>query len=158
MIVADWDMILLNQRLNQESRVDVFYATRISGVSFHHKRRSAKGDGYPESDEAYQIRIPVGAEVQDGKTYLPEGRFSRLADEAVPEHWTLRTGDFIIICAYRFDGADAPALESETVTEQGARELAENYGLYAELIQITDYSDNTRRGSVALRHWRIGGV
>ncbi len=145
MIAADWDMILLNQRLNRESRVDVFYATRISGVSFHHKRRSAKGDGYPESDEAYQIRIPVGAEV-------------RLADEAVPEHWTLRTGDFIIICASCFDSADAPAPESETVTEQGARELAENYGLYAELIQITDYSDNTRRGSVALRHWRIGGV
>lgn len=157
MICADRDIIILNKRLDRESRRDVFIPTQISGVSIYDNRQSSRDGGFHAETEAFKVRIPVGAQAQDGRTYLPETHYDALTDEEAKAHWTLHNEDLIIVSTSRFEDVNTSAFET-AVTMQQAEEMADSAGFQKELVHIVDYSDNTLRGSIAVRHWRIGGA
>lgn len=158
MITATHDMILLNKRLNRETRRDVYVATQISGVSFYHKRESAQYTNRSQSKETYNIRIPVDAKVQGGKTYLPEPRFDELSDREAEKHWTLHVEDLIVVCASPLADVNNTVFPDGEITEDVAQRIADSLGIYREMIHIVSYSDDTMRGSPSVRHWRIGGA
>lgn len=158
MTCADRDIILLNKRLDRETRRDVFIPTQISGVSVYDNRQSSKDSGFHKDSETFKIRIPIGAQVQDGRTYIPETHYDALSDSEAREHWTIHNEDLIILSAYSFGDVNISAFGTDAVTMQQAEEFAHMAGFQKEIISIADYSDNTLRGSRSVRHWRIGGA
>lgn len=158
MICADQDIILLNKRLDTEARRDVFIPTQISGVSIYDNRQSSSDGGFHSEKEAYKIRIPIGAQVQDGRTYLPETHYDALTAAEAEAYWTLHNEDLIIVSASGFEDVNTSAFETAAVTMQQAEEMADSVGFQKTLVLIVDYSDNTLRGSDAVKHWRIGGA
>lgn len=158
MICANRDIILLNKRLNRETRRDVFIPTQISGVSIYDNRQSTRDGGYHTDSETFKIRIPIDAQVQGDKKYLPETHYDALTDEEAKDYWTLHNEDMIIVSASGFEDVNTSAFETAAVTTQQAEEMADSAGFQKELVRIVDYSDNTLRGSDAVKHWRIGGA
>ena len=102
MICADRDIILLNKKLDMETRREVYIPTQISGVSIYDNRQSSRGGEFHEESEAFKIRVPIRARVQDGRTYLPETHYDALTAEEAAAYWTLHTEDMIIVCATDF--------------------------------------------------------
>ena len=158
MITATHDIILLNGVTDGESRRNLYVATQISGVSFAHKRKSNGNGNFREDEAEYRIRIPVDADIQNGKAYAPEALYHRMEDEDAKKRWTIRTEDLLIVCSEPLADVNVPVFESDSVTEQDVRAMADAIGLLREPIRIVDYSDNTLRGGEATRHWRIGGA
>lgn len=155
MIYADRDILLLNKKLDRESRRDVFFATQISGVSVYEARSSSMSGGLHADSRIFKIRIPVSATVHGGKTFLPETQFDALDQEAAQRHWTIRSEDLIIVCAQ----ADAPdSLPAGGLTTQEAEDLAKEIGYQRDLVHVIEYADNTLRGSDRVKHWRIQGA
>lgn len=158
MTCANCDIILLNKRLDQGSRRDVFIPTQISGVSKYDNRQSYGDGGFHSETESFKIRIPIGAQVQDGRTYLPETHYDALPAEAALAHWTLHNEDLIIVSVSGFEDVNTSAFETAAVTTQQAEEMAHSVGFQKELVHIVNYSDNTLRGSASVQHWRLGGA
>lgn len=158
MICATRDIILLNKRLDRASRRDVYIATQISGVSIYDNRQSSKDGGFHSETENFKIRIPISAEVQGGREYLPETHYDTSGDEEIEGKWTLHNEDLIIVCASTFGDVNTSVFETDAVTTDQAEAMAKLVGFQKELIHIVDYSDNTLRGSDAVKHWRIGGA
>lgn len=158
MICADRDIILLNKRLDRKVRRDLFIPTQISGVSVYDYRQSDKDSGFHTRTETFKIRIPIGAQVQDGRTYIPETHYDALPDNEVRNHWTIHNEDLIVLSASSFEDVNNSVFEIAALTMQQAEELAGMAGFQKGLICVADYSDNTLRGSRAVKHWRIGGV
>lgn len=152
MIAANRDIILLNKRYDKTSRRDMYRATKISGVSYHHGHQSSKGTGYHERVEMYKIRIPLDAQVQAGRTYLPEAYYDALSDEEVGNHWTIHTEDMIIVCLPEAEVPDT------TLDDKQIKALTSAAGAERKTIHVVDYADNTLRGSDTVKHWRIGGA
>ena len=157
MICATRDIILLNRRVDNHTRRDGFYATKISGVSIYDHRESSKTGGLRAETETYKIRIPITAEIQDGRTYMPETYYDLLPLEDIAEHWTIHNEDMVIVCASAFEDIDAAVFDTEPVSIERVEALADSIGFQRELISINSYADNTMRGSDAVKHWRIGG-
>ena len=156
MICATRDIILLNKQLDKASRRDVYIATQISGVSVYDKRQSSKDGGFHSPSETFKIRIPIDAVTQGGRDYLPETHYDTAED--VEGFWTIHTEDLIIVCASEFENVHTSVFETDAVTAEQAEAMAKLVGFQKELIHVVDYSDNTLRGSAAVKHWRIGGV
>lgn len=155
MIAATHNIILFNKRLDSETRRDVFIATFISGVSVYNNKHSTSDDNFHRATENFKIRIPITANIQNNKTYIPETRYDDLNFSEAMEYWTLHTEDLIIV--YGSENIDFSLLES-ALSQQQIEEIANNYGLQKEVISVVDYSDNTLRGSKRTKHWRIGGA
>ncbi len=157
MICADRDIILLNKKLDKETRRDVYIPTRISGVSVYDKRQSSKDGGFHEETEDFKIRIPISADVQQDKQYIPEAHYDTLTVEKAVDYWTLHNEDLIIIIEAGLD-SELAVFETDVITSEQAEALAKKIGFQKEIIRIVDYSDNTHRGSNRVKHWRIGGT
>lgn len=155
MIAATHDVILLNKRLDKETRRDVYTATLISGVSVYNRTQSTSDNTFHELAEKYKIRIPITAVIPSNKTYLPKSQYDKLTSLQAKEYWTLQAEDLIIVCDS--EHIDASFFES-AITQQQAEETASSYGLFDTPICIIDFSDNTMRGSTRTKHWRIGGA
>lgn len=137
---------LFNKRLSADRR-EVYYPTSITGASFYEAKSSSRsGDGARSENLTYKIRIPVNAEVQDGRSYVNEKAFKALAAEDIGTHWTLQKGDIVLACETAL---------AEPVDEAKVKELAA--AALVDVITVKEYADNTIRGSAAVQHWRIGG-
>lgn len=155
MIAATHDIILLNKRLDKETRRDVYTATLVSGVSVYNRTQSTADNNFHELAEKYKIRIPITAVVPSNKTYLPKSQYDKLTSLQAKEYWTLQTGDLIIVCGS--EHIDDSFFEN-VITQQQAEETASSYGFFNTPICIVDFSDNTMRGTTRTKHWRIGGA
>lgn len=161
MICATRDIILLNKRLDKVNRQNVYMPVQISGVSVYDARQSSSEGSYHTMSDSFKIRIPMGAAVQDGRSYLPETQYDDLDDDAIAGFWTLHTEDAIVLCASSFGEVDQPVYSADQngfVSGEDACELAQQFGFQKDLIHITGYADNTLRGSDKVKHWRIGGA
>lgn len=141
---------VFNKRLGDDRR-EVYFPAVISGASYHENKgtRSASSGtsaGARSESLSYKLRIPINAEVQDGRTYAPEKAFKAMTAEEAREHWTLQKGDIIL--------ARETAL-ADPVDETALKQLAAAELL--DVITVTEYADNTLRGTAAVKHWRIGG-
>ena len=155
MIYAKHDIIVLNKRLDKETRRDIFVPTQISGVTMYDRRSSSRTGDFRAEDEDYKIRIPVSAAVQGGRTFVQSGAYDKMTDEEASEHWTLHNDDLLIILA---SGLDSAIIADEKITEPQAEAVASTYGYQETLVHISEYADNTLRGSASTRHWRVGGA
>ena len=139
-------IILFNKRIGDDRR-EVFLPTCISGASYFEARGSSSSKGVHTESLSYKLRIPVNATVQDGRTYVSEAAYKGLTAEEAAAHWTIQKGDVLLAC-----GAEL----TEAVNEVQLKELAAANNV--DMITVSEYADNTVRGSDPVRHWRIGGV
>ena len=160
MICAKHDIIILNKRLDRESRSEVYVPTQISGVAVYGKRNSSTDGTDHNEDESHVLRIPEKAAVQSGRSYVPGKQYDTLSAEELHNYWTIHNDDLVIVCAADFADVDTPVIttESGTLTYTQAEAAGATYGYQETLVHVTGYADNTLRGSAATRHWRIVGA
>lgn len=160
MICATRDIILFNKRLDEEERRDMYIPVQISGVSVYDNRQSTKEGGFHSQSDDFKIRIPISADVQDGRTYLPETQYDALPDDDASGYWTIHTEDMIVICAADILDVNTSVFtsDSELLEPDAVETIADEVGFQKEVIHITSYADNTLRGSDRVKHWRIGGA
>ena len=126
-------------------RREVFRPTVISGASYQEARGASSSKGIHSENLSFKLRIPVTAKVQDDRSYISEAAYRTLSDDDVGKYWTLRKGDYVI--AGKYEAGELTKQELDALVKDG---LA--------LICISEYADNTLRGSNAVKHWRIGGA
>ena len=123
----------------------MFVPTRIKGASYYESEGVSANDGVWTNQSIYKLRVPlIGAEI--GKEYLPERKYRKA--ENADGYWTIRKGDFILLTLL--------VTEKENYTGKEIAKISEELGL--KLITVTEYADNTVRGSDIVKHWRIGGA
>ena len=132
---------VFNKRLGADRR-EVYFPTCIRSASFLENKSSGHStDGAHSQSLAYKLRIPLGAKIQDGRSYVPAEQYRQLDDEAAVQVWTLQTGDYVL----------PMEIELTAPVDQAQMEAL------GQLIRVKEYADNTIRGSTAVKHWRIGG-
>ena len=141
-------MTVFNGRTDKGARRKVFIPTVIRNISYvEGKGSKVANNGVWSDDVQYKIRIPMTAEFQDNRVYVPALNYAKLENEEAARHWTIQKGDMVIRGVY--SGGNPMLYEDELDA------YAKEQGL--DLIHITEYADNTSGGSPFLRHWRIGG-
>ena len=136
------DITLFNARYDANTRTEVFIPTRIKGASYYESEGVSANDGVWTNQSIYKLRVPlIGSEI--GKEYLPERKYRN-----AERYWTIRKGDIILLTL--LDN------EKEKYTAKEIAKISEELGL--KLITVTEYADNTVRGSDIVKHWRIGGA
>lgn len=94
MINAIEEMTIFNAITGPDRR-ESYFPTRIYGISWYENSGVSGADGYKKSQDAYAIRIPYTAHIQDNRTFLPPEEYRRLPLEKIPKHWTIQEGDYI---------------------------------------------------------------
>lgn len=94
MINAIEEMTIFNAITGPDRR-ESYFPTRIYGISWHENSGVSGADGYKKSQDAYAIRIPYTAHIQDNRTFLPPEEYRRLPLEKIPKYWTIQEGDYI---------------------------------------------------------------
>lgn len=151
-MMTNQDITIFNLRLNKEIRREYFIATNISAVSFVDTRSSGGTASERSENLHFRIRIPVNTEVQDSRTYISEDKYKLLDDDEAKKHWTLQKGCYIIT-------GNLPEGDSGSeITSEQIRDYLDLFQYDRDIVHVTEYSDNTRRGSDAVKHWRIGGA
>lgn len=133
------DVTIFNLRIGADRR-EKFYATRILGVSWYGTKGETVSDTDRKDKAKCVIRIPATATVEAGKQYISEGKYKKLSDEDVEKYWTIQKNAYIMRGTYEGEIPDNPLKSIEN------------------LVTITEFADNTIRGTDRTKHWRIGGA
>lgn len=135
------DTLTIYNRYSAGRDGDRWSRTVIRGVSWYKAAESSITSAGFMSVEVHKIRIPVTAQAEGGKTYIPAAEF---ADADKEMHWTVRLGDKVVrgVADIPEDDVD---LDTRLETE------------YADAANVTGFADN-RRGNIFGRHWRIEAV
>ncbi len=133
------DVTIFNIRIGADRR-EKFYATRIMGVSWYGTKEETVSDTDRKDKAKCVIRIPATATVEAGKQYISEEKYKKLSDEDVEKYWTIQKNAYIMRGTYEGEIPDNPLKSIEN------------------LVTITDFADNTIRGTNRTKHWRIGGA
>lgn len=137
---------VFNRRLGSDRR-DMFFPCSIASASYFEGKSSNHDTGGNRSEKlSYKLRIPYNAIAQDGRTYVSAAAYKLLtADEAI-RHWTIQKGDIVLTQETALAGPiDEAALQA--LIRSSCRDA----------ITVTEYADNTIRGTDTVKHWRIGG-
>lgn len=141
------DVTIFNLRIGADRR-EKLCATRIMGVSWY----GTKGETVSDTDRSDKakcvIRIPVTATVEAGKQYISEEKYKKLSDEEAERYWTIQKGAYIVRGQYVVAGHLKETIE----------ELAKLRQRDEDFVTVTEYADNTIRGTGRTKHWRIGGA
>lgn len=160
-MITNQDITIFNLRLDKKNRREVFIPTNISEVSFVDMRSSGGSASEREENLHFRIRIPVNARVQDSRTYISEDKYKLLDDEEAKKHWTLQKGCYIITGTIFYNGewkfVDFD-FSSGVITSSRIRDFLDLFKYDRDIVHVTEYADNTRRGSNAVKHWRVGGA
>ena len=136
---------IYNHRAGSDRR-DVYIPTLVSEASYAESVSTDKPSKSIEDKPTRKLRIPISARFTDGRYYTPELLYRKLTDDTAPKCWTISHGDLIT--------RGEPVVSAQS-TEREIRAAAEAAGV--EVITVTEYADNTLRGSDDVRHWRIEG-
>lgn len=140
-MITNADITIFNKAVGDDRR-EVFIPTRISGACWYdaHSVETSKQQGVAPRDRAakFIVRIPIDAEIQDGRKYLPEAQYKLLDSEERAGFWTIQLSGYI-------------AKGTHTDLD-GLKRLTGGVGT------VVEYADNTVRGSDRVKHWRIGGA
>ena len=110
--------------------------------------------------EQYIIRIPVDAVVEGGRAYISEEKYKKLSDEEAERHWTIQKGAYVAKEQYEDAGKwkfDPFSFRNGVITEVSLEDLKSLRALNEDFATITEYADNTVRGTKVTQHRRIGG-
>ena len=133
------DVTIFNIRIGADRR-EKFYATRIMGVSWYGTKEETISDTNRKDKAKCVIRIPATATVEAGKQYMSEEKYKKLSDEDVEKYWTIQKNAYIMRGTYEGEIPDNPLKSIEN------------------LVTITEFADNTIRGTNRTKHWRIRGA
>lgn len=133
------DVTIFNLRIGADRR-EKFYATRIMGVSWYGTKEETVSDTDRKDKAKCVIRIPATATVEAGKQYISEEEYKKLSDEDVEKYWTIQKNAYIMRGTYEGEIPDNPLKSVEN------------------LVTITEFADNTIRGTNRTKHWRLGGA
>lgn len=133
------DVTIFNIRIGADRR-EKFYATRIMGVSWYGTKEETVSDTDRKDKAKCVIRIPATATVEAGKQYISEEKYKKLSDEDVEKYWTIQKNAYIMRGTYEGEIPDNPLKSIEN------------------LVTITEFADNTIRGTNRTKHWRIEGA
>lgn len=133
------DVTIFNLRIGADRR-EKFYATRILGVSWYESKGQVVSDTVRKGTAQCVIRIPYTATVEGGKQYISEEEYKKLSDEDVEKYWTIQKNAYIMRGTYEGEIPDNPLKSVEN------------------LVTITEFADNTIRGTNRTKHWRLGGA
>ncbi len=158
MITANRIITVFNARTDKEKRREVFIPTNIFGVSFCELDSSKFVGGARSEEITCKIRIPFGARIEAGKTYLPESQYKTLTDEDALFYWTLQKGSCVLLAGTKATAWGTGAYDlGRSITKEELTALCHESRYTGPLISVVEYADNTQRGSQAVKHWRIGG-
>ena len=149
-MITNADITIFNLRYDKEQRREVFIPTNISKVSFHGTMSTDGDAGEREEKLTYRIRIPIDAEIADNRAYTPAEIYRSLSDDEAKAHWTIQRGCYILLGVFPAPGEDAVTLDQ-------IRDMQQLQDYQDKIIVVTEYADNTIRGSDTVKHWRIGG-
>lgn len=133
------DVTIFNLRIGADRR-EKLCATRIMGVSWYGSKGETVSDTDRRDKAKCVIRIPYTATVEGGKQYISEEEYKKLSDEDVEKYWTIQKNAYIMRGTYEGEIPDNPLKSVEN------------------LVTITEFADNTIRGTNRTKHWRIGGA
>ncbi|MCI1966866.1 MAG: hypothetical protein LKJ17_12160 [Oscillospiraceae bacterium] len=133
-MLTNADITVFNKHYNEETRLDEWRKTQISGVNWYGKQAVSVGDNGLMSADQYIVRIPVSS-APDDKTFVTPEKYAAADRAALPNLWTLQNGDIV---ARGMVGADDPK------------------SIPCKHFLITGWADN-RRGSPAVQHWKVEG-
>ena len=133
------DVTIFNLRIGADRR-ETFSATRILGVSWYESKGQVVSDTVRKGTAQCVIRIPYTATVEGGKQYISEEEYKKLSDEDVEKYWTIQKNAYIMRGTYEGEIPDNPLKSVEN------------------LVTITEFADNTIRGTNRTKHWRLGGA
>lgn len=94
MINAFSEMTIFNAFTGPDRR-EFYFPTRIGGITWYENSTISGSEGFKKNQDAYSIRVPIAASVQDQRTFLPPDEFRRLSLRELPKHWTIQEGDYI---------------------------------------------------------------
>lgn len=169
MVNATENITIFNLRYDSTTRRETFVQTNISGASYYRVAGTSSNVGGTSNvggvdrkeDITYQIRIPVTAVIQDGREYIDEERYKAISDEDAVNYWTIQKGCYIILGSmftadkWKWDEFN---FETGVITNAEIEEIRSLRAQDGGFVTVLEYADNTRRGSDAVRHWRIGGA
>lgn len=139
---------VFNGRTDKTTRRKIYIPTVIRGVScVEAKGATVANNGVWSDDVQYKIRIPVTADFQNHRLYLPEREYGTLDNVEAEKYWTIQKEDTLVLSEYQE--------KASLLYEDEISEYVRTHGL--ELIRIKEYADDTYGGSPYLKHWRIGG-
>lgn len=138
-MMTNSDVTIFNLRIGSDRR-EKLCATRIMGVSWYGTKGEAVSDTDRKDKAKCVIRIPATATVEAGKQYISEEKYKKLSDEEAERYWTIQKGAYIVRGTYEGEIPDNPLKSKEN------------------LVTITEFADNTIRGTNRTKHWRIGGA
>lgn len=107
------------------------------------------------------IRIPATATVEAGKQYISEEKYKKLSDEEAERYWTIQKGAYIVRGQYVVAGQwlfDTFSFRQGIILKETIEELAKLRQHDEDFVTVTEYADNTIRGTDRTKHWRIGGA
>ncbi len=154
------DVTIFNLRIGADRR-EKFYATRILGASWYGSKGQSVSDTDRKGTAQYTIRIPVTATVEGGKQYISEEKYKKLSDEEAERYWTIQKNAYIMRGEYVVAGQwlfDTFSFRSGVILKEAIEDLAKLRKHDEDFITITEYADNTIRGTDRTKHWRIGGA
>lgn len=138
-MMTNSDVTIFNLRIGADRR-EKLCATRIMGVSWYGTKGETASDTDRKDKAKCVIRIPATATVEAGKQYISEEKYKKLSDEDVEKYWTIQKNAYIMRGTYEGEIPDNPLKSIEN------------------LVTITEFADNTIRGTNRTKHWRIGGA
>ena len=160
-MMTNQDITIFNLRLDKTTRREVYVPTNISDVSFTDIRGTGGSASNRNDNLRFKIRIPITSRVQDSRTYIPEEKYKLLDDDEAKKHWTIQRGCYIITGTlfyrgeWKFDDFD---FSSGVITSSRIRDFLDLMQYEHDIVNVTEYRDNTIRGSDFVKHWRIGGT
>ena len=112
MLTANQIITVFNARTDKEKRREIFIPTNIFGVSFYELDSSKFVGGVRSEEITCKIRIPFGARIEAGKTYLPESQYKLLTDEDALFKWTFQKCGKILL-PIKMDTQGVPGLNNK---------------------------------------------
>lgn len=139
------DITIFNTRIGADRR-ESYCPIRISGVFWYETKAQASSGTDRTGSAKYIIRIPESVATVPERMYISEEKYKKLPDDEAERYWTIQKGTYVI-------KGQPEDLENQIDGNEMQRLLS----LHGDFVTITEYADNTVRGTTATRHWRIGG-
>ena len=138
------DIVIFNKTIGADRR-EVFLPTIIHDVCWYGSRSL---DGSGSASGKYAVRIPYRSEVEGRKTYVSEVEYARTTLEEKKHLWTLQKNCYVM--AFK-----KSILRGRK--ELDPVEVLEIGKVIDDFFVVTEYADNTIRGTERTKHWRVGG-
>lgn len=149
-MMTNSDVTIFNLRIGSDRR-EKLCATRIMGVSWYGTKGEAVSDTDRKDKAKCVIRIPATATVEAGKQYISEEKYKKLSDEEAERYWTIQKGAYIV-------RGQTFSFRQGIILKETIEELAKLRQHDEDFVTVTEYADNTIRGTDRTKHWRIGGA